>query len=60
MDEERKRIRAYTREFKLSVVNWFRENGSNISQTSREFNIGRQRIREWVKNEERIKKLRNG
>ena len=25
MDEERRRIRAYTREFKLSVVNWFRE-----------------------------------
>ena len=42
MDEERRRIR----EFKLSVVNWFRENGCNFSQTSREFNIDRKRIRE--------------
>ena len=59
LDEERRRIRAYAREFKLSVVNWFRENGSNFSQTSRGFNIDCKRIREWVKNKESIKKLRN-
>ena len=43
--------RSYTVAQKLEVVQWANENGKNISKTSREWNIDRKRIREWLKEE---------
>ena len=58
MEVKRNKLRrkSYAREFKLSVVTWFHENGKNIHQTSQYFNLDRKQVRNWVKTEEKIRK----
>ena len=51
-----KKVKSYAREFKLTVVRWFHENGKNAHQTSQHFNLDRRQVRNWVKAEEKIKK----
>ena len=43
-----KSYHSYTVQFKVSVVDWHNANGANLSKTSREFEIDRKRIREWM------------
>ena len=45
MEEKRK---SYTIRFKSQVLKKLEENGGNISQTSRDFNIDRKIIRRWL------------
>ena len=45
-----KSYHSYTVQFKVSVVDWHNANGANLSKTSREFEIDRKRIREWIAN----------
>ena len=46
------RRKSYAREFKLTVVTWFHEDGKNVHQTSQHFNLDRKQVRSWVKTEE--------
>lgn len=48
--------RSFTREFKLSVVQWFHSHGKNILRTSSNFKVDRKQVRQWIKNEEQIRK----
>ena len=41
------KMKQYTVEEKVRVVEWLRINGNNISATSREFGVDRKRVREW-------------
>ncbi|XP_037515802.2 pogo transposable element with KRAB domain [Rhipicephalus sanguineus] len=40
-------MRSYTIAKKIEVVQWHRQAGRNVHETSRHFNIDRKRIREW-------------
>ena len=52
--------KSYTREFKLSVVQYLRQNNHNVSQTARHFSIDRKMVQRWVKDEEKIKASSKG
>ena len=58
MEVKRNKLRrkSYAREFKLTVVTWFHENGKNVHQTLQHFNLDRKQVRKWVKAEEKIRK----
>ncbi|KAH7958586.1 hypothetical protein HPB49_003072 [Dermacentor silvarum] len=43
-------MHSYTVAKKIEVIQWHRENGKNVHQTSRHFKLDRKRIREWEKN----------
>lgn len=40
-------MRSYMVAKKIKVVQWHRQAGRNVHETSRRFNIDRKRIREW-------------
>ena len=44
--------RSYTVTFKLQVIQWHRQNGGNVSETARNFNVDRKRVREWMGQED--------
>ena len=48
--------RSFTREFKLSAIQWFHAHDKNILQTALHYKVDRKQIRQWVKNEEKIRK----
>ena len=49
MEVKRNKLRrkSYAREFKLTVVMWFHENGKNVHQTSQHFNLDRKQVCNW-------------
>ena len=51
-----KRRKSYTREFKLEVVKFYREN--NLYQTAKQFLLNTKTIGCWVADEDQIKKSR--
>ena len=51
-----KRRKSYTREFKLEVVKFYREN--NLYQTAKQFSLNTKTIGRWVADEDQIKKSR--
>ena len=48
--------RTFTREFKLEVISWHFSNGKNINTTANKFEIYRKQIRNWIKDERKIRK----
>ena len=46
--------KSYTREYKLEVVHFYREN--NLYQTAKRFSLNTKTIRRWVADEGNIKK----
>ena len=48
----RKLQRSYTVAQKLEVIEWAKDNGRNISKTSKEWGIDRKRARERLKDED--------
>ena len=60
MEVKRNKLRrkSNAREFKLTVVTWFHENGNNVHQMSQHFNLDRKQVYNWVKAEEKIRKQR--
>lgn len=48
--------RSFTWEFKLSVIQWFYSHNKNILQTASYFKIDRKQVRQWIRNEEKIRK----
>ena len=48
--------KSYTREYKLEVVRFYREN--NLYQTAKRFSLDTKTIRRWVADEEKIKKIK--
>lgn len=57
----RKRRQNYDAATKLEAVNWARKNSikgyPNISSAAREFKVDRQRVKEWIKQENELKRL---
>ena len=51
--------RAFSRVFKLSVVQWFHSNNTNVLQTSNHFKIDGKQVRTWIKAEEKIRKQKS-
>ena len=51
--------RAFSREFKLSIVQWFHSNNKNVLQTSNHFKIDRKQVRTWIKAEKKIRKQKS-
>jgi transposase len=47
--------RVYSREHKISVIDWHRRNGSIKNETSRTFNIARQNVGRWIRAETAIR-----
>ena len=58
MEVKRNKLKrkSYAREFKLTVVMWFHENGKNVHQTSQHFNLDRKQVGKWVKAGAKIRK----
>lgn len=46
--------RAYTLEFKLSVVDWIRKQGSSTRAASKRFGIHRKMVRSWLEKEDAL------
>ena len=46
--------RAYTLEFKLSVVDWIRKHGSSTRAASKRFGIHRKMVRTWLEKEDAL------
>ena len=42
----------------VKVVHWCYENGQNKAATAFHFKVDRKRVREWIKEEERLKEMR--
>ena len=53
---EKLRQKSYTREFKLSVVNFYREKSNNLYQTSKRFLLNTKNVLRWIGDEDGIKK----
>ena len=52
-DKPRKR-RSFTREYKLSILEWHRNNGNNMYKTCKQFDLNSKTVLQWVKNIEKI------
>jgi hypothetical protein len=51
---------AYSREYKLSVLDWHHKNGSIKNKTARHFNLSRQNVIRWIRVEVNIRKGKKG
>ena len=51
--------RSFCKEFKLKVTNWYFENKKNINQTANNSQIDRKKLRNWLKDEEKIRSLKS-
>ena len=52
--------RKFSREFKLAVINWARDNEASVEETAEKFQLARKRLREWMNEEKRIRSARYG
>ena len=50
--------RAFCKELKLNVINWYFENGKNINQTCNNFETDQKQMKNWFKDEEKIRSLK--
>ena len=50
--------KSYSREYKLEVVKFYREN--NLYQTSKKYSLNTKTVLRWVKDEHKLKKARKG
>ena len=57
---EKLRRKSYTREFKLSVVNFYREKSNNLYLTSKWFSLNTKTVLRWIGDEDGIKKSKKG
>ena len=59
-DREKLQRKSYTREFKLSMVKFYRENNNYLYQTSKRFSLNTKTVLRWIGDEEGIKKSKKG
>ena len=52
--------RSYTREEKLKVTQWYWNNGRNLYQTCKKFELNSKIILRWIKDKGKIKYSRKG
>ena len=57
---EKLRRKSYIREFKISVVEFYRENNNNPYQTSKRFSLNTKTLLRWIGDEDSIKKSKEG
>ena len=50
---------SYTREFKLKVSDWYKNNGKKIASTTQMFGVDRKQVRTWLKNEKIIQQQKH-
>ena len=50
---------SFTREFKLSVVEWYYNNNKNIFQATNKFRVDRKQMRNWIAGKENIRKQKS-
>ena len=55
-----KTYHTYTVQFKVSVIDWHLAHRENISQTAREFEVDRKRVREWLANADKLRQHCHG
>ena len=58
--QEKLRQKSYTREFKLSVVEFYRKNNNNLYQTSKRFSLNTKTLLRWIGDKDSIKKSKKG
>ena len=51
------RRKSYTVKFKLQVITWYHENGSNAHATAKHFDINGSVIIDWLAKEDLLKKV---
>ena len=56
--KEKVKRKSYTREFKLEVVRYYREN--NLYRTSKFYSLSIKTVLRWVKDEKKLKKAKKG
>ena len=52
--------RSYSREEKLTVTQWYWNNGRNLYQTCKNFNLNSKTVLRWLKGERKIRASRKG
>ena len=52
------RRKNFTVQYKLNVINWIKINKSSLNAASKQFNIDRKCIRDWLAKEDQLKKVR--
>ena len=50
--------KSFCKEFKLKVANWYFGNEKKINQTASNFKINQKQVRNWLKDEEKIRPLK--
>ena len=58
MKEDSKKDGASSKENKIEVVQWYHENGQNVSRTADHFSIDRKQVRDWIKDEGSILQMK--
>ena len=52
--------RSYSREEKLTVTQWYWNNGRNLYQTCKNFDLNSKTVLRWIKSERKIRASRIG
>ena len=52
--------RSYTREDKLRVLKFYKDNGRNLYKTYQQFNLNTKNVLRWIKEEKRITESKKG
>ncbi|XP_014678488.1 PREDICTED: tigger transposable element-derived protein 1-like [Priapulus caudatus] len=58
-DSRKRKMKSYTVAYKLEAIQWFKD-GNSKEATARKFNVDSKRIREWVKQEEKLRAANHG
>ena len=53
-----RKSKSYSKENKIEVVQWYHENGQNVSRTADHLSIGRKQVRNWIKDEGSILQMK--
>ena len=56
----RRKRRSYTREEKLKIVRYYNDNGKNLYQTCKHFNLNSRTVKRWIVGKKAIKESKKG
>ena len=56
----RRKRRSYTREEKLKIVRYYNDNGKNLYQTCKHFNLNSRTVKRWIDGKKATKESKKG
>ena len=53
--EKKDSSKSFRREFTLAAIKWYKRNGKNKAHIAKQLKVDRKVVKNWMKNEEKIK-----